>query len=374
MITLLHLITGLQTGGAERMVLHLATRTDRSRFRPVVVSLTEGGAMGELIEAAGVPVRTLGMRRGVPDPRGIFRLAGILREFRPAILQTWLYHADLLGLIMRRLGQAPHLVWGLQCSESIDTGMVLPVLARMSASPDAVVTVSEVGRRVHEAAGYRPRRWIHIPNAVDTNVLRPDAEARTRGRAMLGIADDALAVLLAARYHAMKDHANFLAAAALAAPLCPNAVFVLAGAGTGPGNPALDDAIASNGLGERVLRLGERRDLERLYPAFDLVTLSSAFGEGLPLVLAEAMACGIPCVATDCGDSAAIIGDAGIIVPPRDPRALAAAWREMLALAPEQRRELGKHARARVQQHYDLGAIVARYDDFYQEIARGSKS
>ncbi len=369
MITLMHLITGLETGGAERMVLNLAARADRSRFRPVVVSLTGTGAMGPLIEAAGVPVRALGMRRGVPDPRGIIRLALILREFRPAVLQTWLYHADLLGLIMRRLGLVPHLLWGLQCSESIDTSIVRAVLARCSGIPDAVVTVSEVGRLVHEAAGYRPRRWVHIPNAVDTSVLRPDAEARMRGRASLGIAEDAVAVLLPARYHPMKDHANFLAAAALAAEACPNARFVLAGPGTEPGNPVLDRAIAELGLGGRVLRLGERRDLERLYPAFDLVTLSSAFGEGLPLVLAEAMASGIACVATDSGDSAAIIGDTGRVVPPRDPVALAAAWVDMLALSPESRHALGARARARIQQDYDLAGIVARYECLYEDIA-----
>lgn len=368
MITLLHLITGLETGGAERMALHLAARLDRTVFCPVVVSLTGPGTMGPLIEAAGVPVRTLGLRRGIPDPRGLIRLVRILREFRPAVLHTSLYHADLLGLMMRRVGQVPHLIWALHCSESIGTGAVRSVLARCSASPDVVVTVSQVGRTVHEAAGYHPRRWVHIANGVDTTVLRPDAEARRRGRALLGIEDGAFAVLLPARYHPMKDHANFLAAAAIAARECPQAVFVLAGAGTATGNPVLDRIVAERGLGGRVLRLGERGDLESLYPAFDLVTLSSAFGEGLPLVLAEAMACGIPCVATDSGDSAAIVADTGKIVPPRDPQALAAAWCDVLALAPESRRVLGARARARIRQHYDLAAVVERYESLYEEI------
>jgi len=371
MITVLHLITGLETGGAERMALHLAAGIDRAAFQPVVVSMTGPGAMGPLIEAAGVPVRTLGLSRGIPDPRGLIRLAGILREFRPAVLHTSLYHADLLGLMMRWLGRVPHLLWVLHCSESIDTGMVRPVLARCSGTPDAVVTVSRVGQRVHEAAGYHPRRWVHIANGVDTAVLRPDPEARRRGRALLGIADDALAVLLPARHHPMKDHANFLAAAAIAAESCPNTVFALAGAGTEPGNPALDRAVAEHGLAGRVLRLGERRDLEHLYPAFDLVTLSSAFGEGLPLVLAEAMACGIPCVATDSGDAAVIVGDTGRIVPPRDPAALAAAWREMLALPPDARWALGERARARIREHYDLAAVIARYESLYLEVAEG---
>src|SRR5438105_14183009 len=150
MITILHLITGLETGGAERMLAHLAVRTDRRRFRSVVVSMTGPGTMGSLVEAAGVTLRSLDLRRGVPDPRGIVRLARILREFRPDVLQTWLYPADLLGLIMRRLGLVRHLVWGLQSTERNDLAVVRRVLAWSSSTPDAVITVSRAGQRSHE--------------------------------------------------------------------------------------------------------------------------------------------------------------------------------------------------------------------------------
>jgi glycosyltransferase involved in cell wall biosynthesis len=369
MVTILHLITGLETGGAERMLLNLAARTDRTRFRSVVVSMTGPGTMGSLIEGAGVTLRTLGIRRGLPDPRGIPRLVRILREFRPAVLQTWLYHADLLGLVMLWLGEVPHLVWGLQSSESTQTAVVRRILAWSSASPDAVVTAARAGQRFHESIGYHPRRWAHIPNAFDTVALRPDPEARRRGRAELGIAEHAVAILLPARYHPMKDHANFLAAAAQLVPAHPDVRFVLAGAGTEPDHWALAAAIAAHGLAGRVLSLGDRSDLERLYPAFDIVTLSSAFAEALPMVLGEAMACGVPCVATDIGDSALVIGDAGIIVPPRDPQALAAGWQRMIALGREGRRALGIRARARIVENYDLDRVVPRFEALYSEIA-----
>src|SRR5260370_1005175 len=186
MLTILHLITGLETGGAERMLLHLVSRADHARLRPVVVSLTGPGTMGPLIERAGVPLRSLGMRRGVPDPRGIARLARILREFRPAVLQTWLYHADLLGLIVRRLGLVPHLVWGVQGTETLDTPVVRRPLAWRSACPDAVVTVSRVGQSFHEGICYRPRPWVHLPNSVSTPALRPNADPRRHGRAAVG--------------------------------------------------------------------------------------------------------------------------------------------------------------------------------------------
>ena len=369
MITVLHLITGLETGGAERMLVHLAGCTDRQRFRSVVVSMTSPGTMGPLIEAAGVPLRSLDLRRGLPDPRAILRLAGILREFRPDVLQTWLYHADLLGLIARRLGLVRHLVWGLQSSERGDLPILRRILAWSSSAPDAVVTASRAGKPSHESIGYRPRRWVHIPNAVDTAALRPDADARRRGRGMLGIAEDAVAILLPARYHPMKGHGNFLAAAARLASAYPKLLFAMAGAGTDPSNLDLAAAVAAHGLAQRALLLGDRRDIETLYPAFDIVTLSSAFGEALPMVLCEAMACGVPCIATDSGDAALVIGEAGIIVSPRDPAALAAGWAQLIALGDEGRAALGARARARIVEHYDLDRVVPRFEALYQEIA-----
>jgi glycosyltransferase involved in cell wall biosynthesis len=372
MITILHLITGLETGGAERMMVHLASRTDRRRFRSVVVSMTGPGTMGPLVEAAGVTLRSLDLRRSVPDPRGIVRLARILREFRPAVLQTWLYHADLLGSIMRRLGLVPHLVWGLQSSDRGDLAVVRRILAWSSPTPDAVVTVSRAGQLAHESIGYRPRRWASIPNAFDTAALRPDPVARRQGRAALGIAEGAVAILLPARYHPMKDHANFLAAAARLIPAHPELLVAMAGAGTEKSNLDLAAAVAAHGLANQTLLLGDRRDIETLYPAFDIVTLSSAFGEALPMVLGEAMACGLPCVATDSGDAALIVGDTGIIVPPRDAAALAAGWARLIAIGREGRAALGARARARIVEHYDLDRVVPRFEALYEEIATGA--
>ena len=368
MITILHLITGLEVGGAERMLAHIASRADRRRFRSVVVSMTGLGGMAPSIEAAGVTVRSLGLRRGVPDPRGILRLVRMLREFRPDILQTWLYHADLLGLIARQLGPTTRLVWNLRCTEMSGTAGLCRLLAWGSSVPDAVIVNSWAGQRYHEALGYRPRRWVMIPNGFDTQYFRPDAEARRRHRAELAIPEDAIALLLPARYHAMKDHTNFLAAAAKLAGRHPDAQFALAGAGTEPGNPALNAAIAAHNLGDRVRLLGERRDIQALYPAFDIVTLSSAFGEGFPNVLGEAMASHVPCVATDIGDAAAIIGDCGIVVPARDPEALAAGWERLIALGAEERAALGARARARIVEHYELASMVGRFEALYEGV------
>lgn len=369
MPTVVHLITGLEIGGAERMLVRLATGTDRDHFPTSVVSMTDAGKLGGVLTEAGIAVEALGMRRGLAGPGGIARLLRILRRERPLVLQTWLYHADLLGLTARWLGAAPSLVWNVRCSESIGSKAVRLALSRFSAAPDAVIVNSLAGQRFHQGLGYRPRRWEYIPNGIDTTELRPDEAARQTLRAELGLDEGAVAIGLSARYHPMKDHATFLAAAAELTQRRPEAVFVLVGTGIEPGNRELAAAIAAHRLGGRVHLLGERHDMRALFPAFDIATSSSAFGEGWPNVIGEAMACGVPCVATDSGDSAEIIGDAGLVVPPRDPSALAAGWERLAALGPDRRRGLGGEARERIVRRYDLAAIIGRYESLYDQMA-----
>jgi glycosyltransferase involved in cell wall biosynthesis len=370
MITVLHLITSLETGGAQRMLSELVAHIQRSRFRSVVVSMTGPGTMGRLIEAQDVTLCHLGMFRGLPDPRGFLRLVRLCNEFQPCILQTWLYHADLLGLMVQQFVPSTRLSWNIRCTETIGRGWLIKLLAWCSGHPDAVVVNSDAGKRYHNARGYRPRRWVVIPNGIDTRSFHPDTEVRRRTRAELGIEQHAVAILLPARYHPMKDHANFLTAAALLARRRPDVRFAFAGAEADANNRALLRAVAANQLNERVQLLGNRRDLQTLYLAFDIVTLSSAYGEGFPNVLGEAMSCGVPCVATDSGDASQIIGDTGLIVPPRDPAALAAAWQQLVELGAEDRMALGRRARARIVEYYEINCIVARFEALYEDLDR----
>jgi len=365
MAVIVHLITGLETGGAEWMLARLVIGLDRERHRSIVVSMTRPGAVGPLLTSAGIELHALQMRRGVADPRGLARLAGILREVRPDILQTWLYHADLLGTAARLVAPRCALLWNVQCAESIDADVVRRLLVWSSAKPDAVVVNSLAGKRFHERLGYRPQRWEHIPNGCDTNVFRFDPEARLALRRELRISDDAVVIGLPARFHPMKDHATFLAAAARLAATRSDTVFALVGPDVDSRNSALGELVAANRISGHIRLLGERHDMTSVYSALDIATLSSAFGEGCPNVLGEAMSCGVPCVATDSGDAADILGPTGVVVPPRDPEALAAAWEGLISLGPEARRALGAKARDRVIAIYDLQAIIARYDALY---------
>ena len=366
--TILHLITGLETGGAEGMLMRLVLCGDRDRWRPVVVSLTDQGTIGPALADAGIEVRALGMARGRADPRGVARLRRILRELRPPLVQTWLYHADVLGLIARQFGYMPHLLWNLRCTETIEASSVRRIASWFSAVPDAVIVNSAAGKRFHEQLGYRARRWVRIANGFDTRALRPDGPAREAVRAELGIDRTAVAIGLPARYHPMKDHRTFLAAAAQLAAQRPDLVFVLIGPGVTMTNPAVAEAIAGLDLEGKLRLLGDRSDIGRIYPALDIVALSSAYGEGFPNVIAEAMCCGVPCVATDVGDTAEIIGPTGVVVAPRDANALAGALHRLIAAGPDARRTLGLEARRRIVQNYDLGEIVRQYEALYEDI------
>ena len=377
MITVMHLISGLETGGAERMLARLVTRADPARCRSLVVSLGKTGPAAAPIEKAGIVCAGLGMNLRAPMPGGLVRLVKLLRRERPDILQTWLYHADFFGLLAARLAPVPALLWNLRCSDmqlrALPAALRL-LLARLSAIPDAVIVNSQAGRRFHESIGYRPRRWEYLPNGFDTAELASDGEARARLRAGLGLDDEAIAIGLPARFHPMKDHASFLAAAKILAIREPQARFVLIGAGTEAANPRFASLLAQSGIAARVLALGERRDMPAVYAGLDIATLCSQSGEGFPNALGEAMACGTPCVATDIGDAADLVGDTGLVVPRRDPAALAAAWQALIAEGPKARRIRGLMARARIRRDYELDAVVGRYLSLYEELAAARRA
>jgi glycosyltransferase involved in cell wall biosynthesis len=372
MIHICHVITGLDVGGAERCLITVAGGLDPRRFSSDIVSLLESGPMAEEARSAGIPVVSLGLRNGRPGASAVPRLFRHLQRSRPTILQTWLYHADLVGLCAGRLARTPHIVWNIRCSDmtSGDSSpwlrRKLQLLAWMSRFPDALIVNSRQGRLAHENLSYRPRRWIEIPNAVDGLRFRPRPSERDELRRKLGLRPTAAVIGLVARAHPMKNHETFFRAAALLARESPHAEFVLCGEGCA--EQFLNMAV-SLGLEGRVHFLGTRLDSESVYPTFDVATLCSAYGEGCPNTLIEAMACGIPCVATDVGDSARILGSTGLIVPPGDAAALASAWAEMLA-GDQRARSLQSRERALGQ--FNVENVLVHYEAVYLDLVARS--
>jgi glycosyltransferase involved in cell wall biosynthesis len=378
MIRITHVITGLNTGGAEMMLFKLLSRLDRNGFMPEVISLTADGPVGDRLRGIGVPVHVVGMARGVPDPRGVLRLASHLRRARPDLVQTWMYHADLIGGLAARLAGIRAVAWNIRGSDleptttARSTVLTAKLCARLSrALPTAILCCSEVARRVHADLGYEDRRITVIPNGFDIAALRPDAAARDDVRREIGVAAETPLVGLIARFDPMKDHPNFIAAARQVAQAHPSVHFLLGGDDITPDNPALAHEVNRAGLQERFHLLGRRNDIPRLNAALDIAVSASRYGEGFPNVIGEAMACGVPCVVTDVGDSAYVVGETGLVVPKADPRALAAAIQRLLALPQGEREARGVAARQRVVENFEIGSVVRRYEAFHAALVSG---
>jgi glycosyltransferase involved in cell wall biosynthesis len=372
----LHVITGLSVGGAELMLARLLERMDRSRSSSAVVSLTTGPPPGAF---DGTTVYALGMRPGLPDPRGLVTLGRIVAHEQPDVVQTWLYHADLVGLVAAKWKSTAAVAWNLRCAaltvqeSSRAVVAVRTVLARLSSFPDVVVANSEAGREAHQAYGYHPRRWAVIPNGFDTSVLQPDATTRARTRAALKVRPTTTVIGLVARLHAIKDHGTFFEASAELVRTHPDVVFVLAGLGLESGNPTVKAFFDRFGLDPAHYRLRGTQDrIEQLLPACDICTLTST-SEGFPNAIGEAMATGVPCVATDAGDCRRLVGDTGRVVPVRQPRALADAWRSVLTLEPAERAGLGGRARLRIIETFSLDRVVAQYVALYEDLAASAR-
>jgi glycosyltransferase involved in cell wall biosynthesis len=359
----LHVIAGLGVGGAERMLAALVTATRATPHPQTVVDLLSKGALAPEIRAAGVPVREIGLGGPLGVPRAISALARLIAEMKPAVVQSWMYYADLLTLwALERSGRRneTRLYWGIRCSDMDQSryGLALRwtirACARRAARPDAVIANSYAGRDFHQRLGYAPRAFGVIPNGIDTARFCPDPEVRRRLRAALGIDEKRTFVAIhAARIDPMKDHESLRALAALR----PDIVFLAAGKGT-------DTDLA----GPKNLRgLGICTDMPALYAAADAVLSTSAFGEGFSNVIAEGMAAGLPAVATDVGDARIIVGESGVVVPPRDPAALAAALDRLAEAGPGERAIRATTARARIEQHFSLARCVAAFDALHRD-------
>ena len=329
------------------------------------------GVVGERIRTAGISVYTLGMRRGRPSIRAVWQLRSILGQEHPAIMQTWMYHADLLGTLVGALTRRPPLIWCVHAAK-LDvtqyrrlTGWTIRFCVWLSRLPRVVVVNSEATYRDHLNLGYRPRQWKTIANGFDLGKFKPDPSARSSLRKELNLSSETLLIGLIARYDPMKDHSTFLQAAAKLAQVEPNVHFVLAGGGVTDQNATLAVQIDRLQLRPRVHLLGLRADMPRINAALDIASSSSSFGESFSNSTAEAMACGVPCVVTDVANLPHLIGDTGLAVPLKDPAALAKGWRQLMAMGQQERQRLGQRARRRIEQHYSLDRMVRGYEELY---------
>lgn len=371
----LHLITGLGVGGAETMLTRLCAASDRRRFRHSVISLERGGALAPRLRDDGTEVLELGVTPRAPSLRALCALRQAIREMRPNLLQGWMYHGNLSALIGRGLaGSRVPVAWNVRqslddpSSEKRLTKFVIRTSAAVSARADAIVYNSERSATQHEAIGFARARRVMIPNGFDCAAFAPDAAVRGRTRSELSIGDADVVVGLVSRYHPTKDHRMFVDAMARATAAYPRFRVLLVGRGvTSPGS-GIPQALAAHGLADAAIVLEERRDVGALYNAMD-IACSSSVAEGFSNTIGEAMACGVPCVVTDVGESARIVGDTGKVVPRGDSAAFATALLALASLGFDGRSALGAEARRRVESLFSIRAVVAQYESLYDRLA-----
>jgi glycosyltransferase involved in cell wall biosynthesis len=371
----LHVITGLNVGGAEAMLAKLLERWSAAPGRYVqstVVSLVTPGAIAARV-ASCATVETLGMREGRPSIGAGIRLARLARGVGPDLVVGWMHHGNLAASLAAAVIESrPPVIWNVRHSlsdireEKPLTRLLLRVGAKLSRKVDAVVYNSQVAAGQYRALGYAADHAFVIPNGFDCDRYRPREGASTRLRARIGAAPQAVLVGMIARRHPMKDPGTLVAAVHKARAQGADIHLLM----IGQGMDALPPEFAGSLPASRCTMFGQCNDLPDIMPGLDVLALPSAWGEAFPNTLAEAMASGVPCLATDVGDCAFIVGDTGRVVAPRDPDAMAAALLDLVQIGKEGRCRLGMSARQRVLDKFALDQVGARFDELYDSVIR----
>lgn len=326
---ILHVITGLSDGGAEAVLYRLCSHDKKNLH--IVVSLMDAGKYGPLLEELGVDVYCLSMPAGKVRIVALFKLYKIMRQLKPDVVQSWMYHADLIGGVIARLAGINNIVWGvhhtnLAKSESKKSTIIIAKLNAFISFfiPRRIIYCAVKSRQVQESIGFNPVTGGVVPNGYCVDEFTPNPIIGLAFRKEVDLSDGEFLIGHVGRYHPFKDYPNFINSIKLLMNIKDSAKVILVGHDLTEDNKELERLIIDNDCNQHVLLLGRRQDIPSVMNGFDLFVLSSS-SEAFPNVLNEAMACGTPCVTTDVGDAAVIIGETGWVVPPKDPQALATA-------------------------------------------------
>lgn len=374
MVHVLFVIRSLNIGGAEQQLIELVRHIDRSRFFISVATFYDGGALRPEIEGLeGVQVFSLGKRSRWDLLVLMRQLQKLIHQLKPDVIHSYLDTANVVCLLIGKLCRVP-VVWGIR-SSFVDfsdycwtDAFVYRLGAWLSPLAAGIIVNSEAGKKYHASKGYHIQKMYVVPNGIDTRVYYPDREAGLRVRCEWGVSADDQLVGMIARLDVIKDYPTYLRAISQLARNGSRARFVCVGDGDAQYRRQLIDLAEELGISERLLWVGARRDMPAVYNALDLLVLSS-YGEGFSNVIAEAMACGVPCVVTDVGDSALIVGNTGQVVPVRNPQAMAEAVQSLLAVSPEKRGVLKEAARQRIQTEFNSALMAQRTESILKNSA-----
>jgi len=375
-IRIVHVIAALNVGGTEMMLYKLLSRMRRGRFENIVITLKEKGELSEDFESQNIRVYNVGGTGGVLRVSALIKSLNIFREINPGIIQGWLAHGNLVAQIASTfLPYRLSTLWNIRytalpkAETKNSTLLIIKLLSLLSFLPQKIIFNSKAGADDHCSMGYRSDKSCIIPNGFDTKLFSLSEKNRSSVRSELNISEEAILIGLIGRFDPLKDHSCYLKAGAKLLSNKREIFFLLAGREVDWQNRHLRQLIKKLGISEKVFLLGERQDIPRITAALDIAACSSV-AEGFPNVIGEAMSCGIPCVVTDVGDSAWLVGDSGMVVPPRNHEALCEAWLKLIEMGSAKRRVLGEKARKRIENHFSIQKVVKKYEQLYEEQVR----
>jgi glycosyltransferase involved in cell wall biosynthesis len=356
MIKVALVIRSLDAGGAEKQLIAVAKSLDKTRFDPTIITFYPGGVLERELDNCGIRIVCLNKSGRWECVAFFARFVRELRKIKPDVIYSYLDIPNVLALVAKPFCSRPMVIWTRQ-SADLDLRQYdrlcrfASALERTLANrADHMIVNSHAGRSQLVAQGFPADKLTVIQNGFDTEHFRPNREARLKVRREWGISDEQVLIGLVARFDPVKDHLTFLRAASLISESNPNLRFVCVGSGCATYQRKLQEVVEQLSLSGKILWAGLRLDMLAVYNAFDINVLSST-SEGYPNVVGEAMSCAVPCVVTDVGDAARIVGDTGFVCPPQDPRALA----DSLSLCLQSElRFLGQRARRRIEEHWNL--------------------
>ena len=369
---IVHIITGLGDGGAEHVLFKVCKYDIANKH--LVISLKGPGKYYSLLNKLGIKVYCLNI--SFFSIHKFFFLIKLLRSLKPDIVQTWLVHADFLGSIAARLAGINNILWNVRYSNieigkaKLTTILIIKILSKLSyLIPKFILIVSRKAKKIYEIVGYNKRIFKFIPNGFDLSILKINKLQKINFRKKIKIKKNITLIGNVARYDPQKDHLNLLNALSLIRKKNINFFCVLVGSNVNQNNTNLIFEIKKLKLSNHVKLLGQSDNISEVMNGLDIHVLSSSYGEGFPNVVAEAMGCGTPCIVTDVGDSALIVGKTGWVVPPENSIKLAKAIEK--ALNEKNTNKWNKRcnkARLRVKKNYNISRMVELYNKVWSKV------
>ena len=368
---ILHIITSLLDGGAEGVLYQLCCNDKTNQH--IVVSLKGRGKYGKLLSKHNIKIYTLNMKPEKFSLISLFKLIKILRKEKADIIQTWLYHADFFGSIAAKLSGFKNLVWNIRHSNfnekytKKNLKILIKLLAKLShLLPKKIIFCSKNAMKLHIKIGYEACKMRYIPNGYDLQKFKPQPRKLILKKKHTNKQSTILGCV--ARFHPQKDHNNLLHALSILKKKKLVFKCILAGLGLNKKNIILTKLIKKLNLYNEIILLGPQENINRIMKKIDIHILASEFGEAFPNVVAEAMACGTPCVVTDVGDSSLIVGKTGWVVKPSNPELLAKSLIKALKFSKLKKwNHQCLSARNRIANKFPIQKMIYNYNKVWKE-------